>query len=106
MKRIRGERIKNLREDMRLTQEDLALQIGVGVQQINRYENQKTEPDADIVARLADALGVSSDYLLGLSDNPIPPNLNASLNTRERAALLAWRRGERMEAIRVIAGDE
>jgi len=106
MKRIRGDRVKYLREQLKLTQDDLAEQISTGVQQINRYENLKTEPDAEVVARLAIALAVSTDYLLGLTDDPTPPSLTDALSAKERIALTAWRRGERLEAIKIIAGGE
>lgn len=106
MKRIRGDRLRELREQMALTQDDLAEKIGVGVQQINRYENQKTEPDGEMLARLSIALDVGTDYLLGLTDDPTPPKLSSPLSAKEYAVISAWRRGERMKAIKVIAGDE
>lgn len=106
MKRIRGDRVRLTREELNLTQDELANLIGAGVQQINRYENLKTEPDADTVARLATALSVSTDYLLGLTDDPRPPALTDALNARERVVLLAWRKGNLREAIKVMVNDE
>lgn len=103
---MRGDRIRLAREQLRYTQEDLAEKLEIAVLQINRYENNKTTPSGDIVRKLAEVLHVSSDYLLGLTDEPTPAHLDESLKPRERAALSAWRRGDRFEAIKVIVEDE
>jgi hypothetical protein len=58
-----------------------------------------------MIKKIALALNVSSDYLLGLVDDPTPPTLSGTLNAKERAVLAAMRRDERLEAIRVIVGD-
>lgn len=100
-----GHRLARIREQHNLSQADLAEAVGLGHQQIYRYENGKTEPDGEIVARIARYLGVSSDYLLGLTDSPLP-YIDAELTQAERKALTAWRRGEKYEAIKVIVGDE
>jgi hypothetical protein len=39
---------------------------------VSRYETETREPRSAVVARLAVTLGVSSDYLLGLTDSPKP----------------------------------
>lgn len=104
---MRGDRIRQIRENLGWTQEYLAEALDVAVLQINRYENNKNEPSAEVVSRLATVLGCSADYLLGLSDDPTPRHLSPSeLKAKERIALTAWRRGDRLEAIKVIADDE
>jgi transcriptional regulator with XRE-family HTH domain len=104
---MRGERIRKLREELGWTQDVLAEKIGVPVLQINRYENNKTKPNADMITILAENLSCSADYLLGLTDDPTPHHLEASeLRAKERIAIAAWRRGDRFEAIKVIVGDE
>jgi len=103
---MRGDRLKRIREESNLTQDDLAEMIGVGVLQINRYENEKTEPNGDMIANIAKALHISSDYLLGLTDDPTPMALSGGLSTKERAVLAALRRGESVRAIKVIVADE
>jgi len=103
---MQGNRLRKMREEARLTQDELAEMADLGVIQINRYENGKTEPNGEIIVRLAKALNVSSDYLLGLSDDPTPAFLSGGLNARERAIVSAVRRGERMKAIRIIADEE
>lgn len=103
-----GSRIREMREALGLTQEQLAEIIDVGVLQINRYENNKTQPNADMLIRLAQGLGCSADYLLGLIDDPRTrnPSDRGDLNVKERVAISAWRRGERIEAIKMIAEDD
>jgi transcriptional regulator with XRE-family HTH domain len=104
---MHGQRIRQLRESLGYTQDDLAEKISVAVLQINRYENNKTKPNGDIVARLARVLHTSTDYLLGLTDDFSPTSLNSNeLTAKERAVIGAWRRGQRFEAIKVIVDDE
>lgn len=100
---MRVDRLKQLREKMHLTQEQLAVKAGLGSRQIWRYENEETVPDGNVVGRIARALGVTSDYLLGLSDEPFPDD--SSLTDSEKAAIAAWRQGDYKRAIQVIVDD-
>lgn len=101
-----GERIRKARNEAHLTQEELAEKIDVGLIQINRYENGKNQPTADVLMRIASTLNVSSDYLLGLTDDPDPAVLSSGLTAKERAIVMELRRGNAMKAIKVIANDE
>lgn len=102
-----GARLKLAREKAKHTQASLAEVMGTNPRQVWRWEAGENEPSGEIVARLAQALDVSSDYLLGLSDEPVSMVRDASkLNAKERAALSAWRRGDRFEAIKVIVDDD
>ena len=103
---MRGDRLKSIREESKLTQDDLAEMLGIGTLQINRYENGKTEPSGDVVAKLARALHISSDYLLGLTDDPTPNSLSGGLSSKERAVLAALRRADSLRSIRVIVNNE
>lgn len=38
---------------------------------IGRYEREEIKPSIDVAAKIADALGVTIDYLLGKSDNMV-----------------------------------
>lgn len=59
-----GEHIRALRKNLRLTQRDLAERCGVTQQHINRIERGKTKPGADVIIKLADALGTTTDDIL------------------------------------------
>lgn len=65
-----GERLKQLRESKDITQQDLADILGVSVGTIGMYEIDKRMPNNKNRKKLAEYFGVSSDYLLGLSDDP------------------------------------
>jgi len=57
-----------------MSQQMLAQRTGLKVQNISRMEtDQRVHVRSDTLRRLADALGCTSDYLLGLTDDPTPP---------------------------------
>jgi transcriptional regulator with XRE-family HTH domain len=101
-----GERLRKVRLELGHTQESLAELLDTNNQQIWRYESNQTKPDGDIVAKIAKVLDISADYLLGLTDNPTPVSFSSGLTAKERTVISAWRRGEKFEAIKVIAADE
>lgn len=100
-----AKRIRATRESLNLTQEELAEKIGMEVLQIWRYENERTTPKGDIIAKIAKALSVTTDYLLGLSDNPTG-YIEVELTPLERRALEAFRRGDVKAIIRLMPDDE
>ena len=59
-----GRRIKSLRQERELTQKQLASLLGVGASTIGMYETGKRSLDSEMVRRMANFFGVSSDYLL------------------------------------------
>lgn len=63
-----GERMKELRLEKRLRQEDAARELDISMSAYCRYEHGDREPDASVLWRMADFYGVSVDYLLGRSD--------------------------------------
>ena len=58
------DRLKDLREDSDLTQEQLASKLKITRSAINHYENSTREPDFEILIKIADLFDVSLDYLL------------------------------------------
>jgi transcriptional regulator with XRE-family HTH domain len=59
-----GERIRKLRKDLELTQNYLAEKAGITYVQIGRYERKGAIPSADVLAKIADTLNTTSDYLM------------------------------------------
>jgi transcriptional regulator with XRE-family HTH domain len=64
------ERLRSLRESKDLTQSALGEILNVSKQTISNYENGVSSPDQDSLSRLADYFNVSTDYLLGRTDDP------------------------------------
>lgn len=63
-----GNRIKTLREELGLKQEELAKKMSVSPSAIGMYEINKREPNNELILKLASFFNVSTDYLLGKSD--------------------------------------
>ena len=62
-------RIKELRAKENMTQEQLALAIGVERSSIGKYEGkQGVIPSVDVLRAIADYFNVTTDYLLGRAD--------------------------------------
>ena len=59
-----GDRIKYLCKQNVITQKQLADMTGITEASISRYVNGSREPRANSIVKLADALGVTTDYLL------------------------------------------
>lgn len=57
--------LKQLREENRLSQKDIAEYLGITRQAVASYELAKREPDYEVLKKLADYFSVSIDYLLG-----------------------------------------
>lgn len=64
-------RIRDLREDHDLKQRQLADYLNCSQQVYSNYELGQRDVPTDILIRLSDFYGVSVDYLLGLTTNPI-----------------------------------
>ena len=59
-----GRKIKYLLEEKGIKQKELAEKIGVHEVTVSRYINGNHTPPAEIIKKIAEALGVTSDYLL------------------------------------------
>lgn len=64
MSYVTGKTIRELREKRRITQRELAGQIGVSDKTVSKWETGKGLPDIGIIEELAKALGVSIAELL------------------------------------------
>lgn len=61
-------RVRDLREDHDLTQRQLAAILGLTQPQYFRYEQGYRDLPTDILIRLADLYGTTTDYILGRTD--------------------------------------
>lgn len=67
---IVGQRLRVLRESVKLSQNKLAGMIGVRQSSINRYENGQSVPSVQTLRWYADYFDVSMDYIFGRTDKP------------------------------------
>ncbi|MFC3199530.1 helix-turn-helix domain-containing protein [Parapedobacter deserti] len=72
-----GQRLITLRKAKKLSQGDLGREVGTSGDIIGRYERDEVTPSVEVASRLADALGVSLDYLSGKTDTELD---NAALS--------------------------
>lgn len=63
-----GDRLRCLRQENDLTQEELGRRINKKKANISKYENGKLQPDLDTINVLAKFFNVTTDYLLGYTD--------------------------------------
>ena len=73
---ILSKRIKDLRTDADLKQLDLAAILGITQNMVSNYENGRDVPP-EVIAGYSKHFNVSTDFLLGISSAPYPPNTNA-----------------------------
>ena len=73
---MKGNRIKKLREEKNMKQEDLARVLSISSSAVGMYERDERVPNDEITLKLAEYFGVSTDYLLGKSDIRNPEELN------------------------------
>lgn len=61
---IFGERLKNLRQAKKITQQELADELGIAASTVGMYEQGRREPDRTTLLAMSSFFGVSVDYLL------------------------------------------
>lgn len=64
-----GEKIRTLRLQKAMTQEQLAECLGISYQSVSRWENGVTYPDIEFLPTIAKLFSVSTDYLLGQNED-------------------------------------
>lgn len=82
-----GSRIKSLRESKGYTQTQLAEKSGVSQSNITMYERDERMPGLNAIVSLADAFGVSCDYLIkGLTEEvkSVSENIHLSYDAIQR----------------------
>ncbi len=63
-----GERLAEMRKDHGDTQAALAERLGVSLPTVRAWEQEKSSPSHEMLVAICRLYGVSSDYLLGLTD--------------------------------------
>lgn len=68
-----NERLKTLRIQRKMTQSELAKKIYISQPAYSKYEVGTASPNPETLSKIADALDVSVDYLLGSDSQPARP---------------------------------
>ena len=63
------ERLNELLEEKNITPYKLSIDLSVSRSVVHYWLTGKTTPNADYIIKLCEYFGVSSDFLLGVSDN-------------------------------------
>lgn len=81
-----GDKIKKLRESMKITQQELANQLDISQSTIGMIEGNKRPAGRKTLVKLADFFNVSIDYLLGenTEESKIYTNKNENLTEKEK----------------------
>ncbi|KMK77714.1 helix-turn-helix domain-containing protein [Alkalihalobacillus pseudalcaliphilus] len=70
MENVLGVRLKLVREQSQFkSQKEAATYFELTNYQLSRYESGQSKPDPELIAKFADFYGVSTDYLLGRTDD-------------------------------------
>ncbi|EAC5167531.1 XRE family transcriptional regulator [Listeria monocytogenes] len=76
-----GNRLKQLRKNNNKTQEDISKILGISRGAYSHIENGRNEPDMETLVKLADIFEVSTDYLLGKSNNGLVDIIAAHIDS-------------------------
>ncbi|MBQ3615303.1 MAG: helix-turn-helix transcriptional regulator [Anaerotignum sp.] len=79
-------RLKDLREERKISQQKLAIELNVSQASISKYEKGLAEPDIPMLCNIAEFFHVSVDYLIGRTAIRITPAA-ISLDDREQTLL-------------------
>ncbi len=100
--KLRIDRLRAARQSRGWSQREMARQCRLGEAQVNKYEKGHTDPSATYLATMAEALGVSTDYLLGLTDKP-RGELGDTLRPEYRKLLDALDEGDSPTALTIVS---
>ena len=85
MDNILGKRLKQLRTENNLTQEEFGKPYNIKKSTVSQYESGSSRPDDELKKRIANDFNVSLDWLMGKSDiKETAEDLLSSINTNEK----------------------
>lgn len=102
---MHGERLKELRQNLDLTQEDIAESLDVTAKTVSSWERGQ-KINSDNLQRLASTLHTSTDFLLGLTNDPRPLyEVTNDLSAAEWEIIQSLRSGNWRNALRIISSN-
>ena len=72
-----GERLQKLRNDLNMTQKELAEKLDIKQQAISSYEQGTSKPKNDVIIKISKIFNISIGYLMGVTDNPYEKEMPA-----------------------------
>ncbi|MFB9330065.1 helix-turn-helix domain-containing protein [Paenibacillus aurantiacus] len=79
-----AERIHELRFESKLTQDETAARLGISRMALSHFETRKRRPGIVMLVTIADHFNVTTDYLLGRTNERSMLNVTASERTNSR----------------------
>lgn len=120
-----GNKLKSLRSNLGKTQEEIAKSLGLSRAAYSHFENGRNEPDYETLKKISEYFHVSTDYLLGRTDDPLPvrdvdqdlhdehdynKELDAFLNDDEMSSMFYdyknWTEEEKRNLLNILKGQE
>ena len=98
-----GERIAFLRDNMEMTQTELAEKIGITPMTLAKYTKDLNEPRSSTIMKLAQVLNTTSDYIVGLTNDYSRPHADQTTpeTKREKDLIFKFRELSEKDKIRV-----
>ena len=85
-------RFREIRKARKLTQQQVANLLEIPLRTYQNYEREVNDPDTDILCKLADYYGITTDYLIGYSDIAVASQNNSfTKEQRNCPSVSAWR---------------
>ena len=99
-----SDRVTQIRKQKGLTQNELAERVGISKAQMSRYIAKGVQPPANVLAKMADELGVSMDFLLnGNTDDKAASSLSHAEVIQQYKEVDQLPVDERKTVIKVVA---
>lgn len=97
-----GEKVKKKRKELGISQEELAVRLGVTYQQVQRYENGMNRLNVENIQVIADALDVSMSYFFGNGRKDIVSEELTPYLPTEESKLLGYFRKIREKSLKSL----
>lgn len=85
-----GEKLRNARKKMKLTQKELASKIGAKHNSISNWENDQNKPDPDTIQTLCWVLNVTPNYFFSNEDISSTKEINNNFTEEEKLLLTLY----------------
>lgn len=97
-----GRRVQNLRTDAGLSMEQLAAKLKISKSRVNMWENGGIIPRRDMLVKVAEFFGVSTDFLLGSGQEGREPGVDKEVQIIQRG-LKDMNTEQHKKALKILA---